>query len=98
MLNIIIEGKTVQRTNNPCWVYYDNVLKSYMTCIYDKSEAIYIPGDGEENQGFYADIREKEIRHEGYKIADITDDDPQSRITAYDLEQFANQNGIKTRE
>ena len=72
MYQIIIDGAVVAVVILPCYVYYDEVIQSFCTCGYAEAEAVLVnTGEGEDAQSFYADLTEKEIRHEGFPVATI---------------------------
>lgn len=76
MYNIIIDGEVVSRVILPCYVKFDNVVKSFETCDYENAEAVLVNVDNEEEpESFYADLEEKTIRHQGFKIATIVKDE-----------------------
>lgn len=72
MYKIIIDGEVVSVVILPCYVKFDNVVKSFETCDYKDAEAVLVNVDNEgENESFYADLKEKTFRHQGFKIATI---------------------------
>lgn len=72
MYKIIIDGEIVVRVILPCYVKFDNVVKSFETCDYENAEAVLVNVDNEgEQESFYADLVEKSIRHQGFKVATI---------------------------
>lgn len=65
-------GEIVARIILPCYVKFDSIVKSYETCDYDNAEAVFVNVDNEgEQESFYADLAEKSIRHQGFKVATI---------------------------
>lgn len=73
MYKIIINDEIVSEVILPCYVFYDTIVRSFATCEYEKAEAllVYKISDEDVHESFYADLEEKDIRHEGFQIAKV---------------------------